>query len=162
MTTLTGINKLRAAVDKDLSGGGTHDYEAKFEWILARAEHYAEKTGLSRDEILNAWEEKRNYWYMNFYQEAEQPEIKGDKVRVFDTITDLLESIGDKQFRCPLCEGVTANPYACNSGIKTDGKVCDWKVYGFLGALGKGAHVFVKEKVAIEHMFMPIAWEGDK
>ena len=44
------------------------EYCGKFKWVVDRAKHYAEKTGLTFDEILKGWEEKRNYWYMNYYQ----------------------------------------------------------------------------------------------
>ncbi len=157
---LTGREKLKAAVENDISEyGDAKRYLEKHKWILERAEHYAGKTGLSSEELLTAWEEKRNYWYMNYYQEANQPEIKGDEVKVFETIEEMLKSIGDKKFRCPSCNGVTSDPYTCKSGVVKEGRECDWKVYGFLGDLGKGASVFVKEKLSGETIFMPIAWE---
>lgn len=39
---------------------------------VERACHYAEKTGLSASDILDAWERGRDYWYMNFYQDGNQ------------------------------------------------------------------------------------------
>lgn len=137
-----------------------HKYCDKFKWTMDRAEHYSKKTGIPADEILNSWEEKRSYWYMNYYQDSNQPEIKGDNVRVFGTVEEMLKSIGEKKFRCPSCNGVSTNPYSCNSGvIKDNDKVCDWKVYGLFGDLGKGVNVFVKEKLSGETIFMPLAWE---
>lgn len=137
-----------------------HKYCDTFKWAIDRAKHYSEKTGIPVEEILTAWENNRDYWYMNYYQDANQPEIKGDNVRVFNTVDELLESIGEKKFRCPACNGISTNPYACNSGEKVSGKTCDWKVYGLLGDLGKGAYVFVKDRVKIENIFMPLSWEG--
>lgn len=158
-----GRESLRKAVQYDVDSKRTFDSEEqlweKFDWIIKRAEHYAEKTGLHTDEILNAWEEQRDCWYQNYYQEANQPEIKGDNVRVFDTVEDLLKSVGERKFRCPHCNGVSSSPYECNSGIKQEKKECDWKSYGLFGTLGQGATVFVKEKFKIETFFMPISWE---
>jgi hypothetical protein len=158
-----GYEKLKAAIERDCEKRGVRndsEYWDKFDWILKRAEHYAEKTGIPKEEILNSWEEGRDYWYMNYYQESNQPEIKGDKVRVFDTVQDMLDAIEKKRFRCPACEQVSTSPYICNSGhINDKGKMCDWKVYGLFGDLGKGTYVFVKEKVAGETIFMPLSWE---
>lgn len=141
---------------------GRTEYRTKIDWIIARAQHYAEKTGLTPEAILDAWEKRRDYWYMNFYQEANQPLIQGDKVRVFETVADLLSSVGTTGFRCPACGGISTNPYECNSGklmpIATR-KVCDWKVYGLFGHMGKGVSVFVKEKTQIDKLFKPVAWE---
>lgn len=159
----TGRESLRKAVQFDIDKKRTFSTEAqlweKYDWVIKRAEHYAEKTGLHPDEILNAWEEQRDYWYQNYYQEANQPEITADTVRVFENVEELLNSIGDQGFRCPSCEGVSKKPYSCSSGVEINGKVCDWKAYGLFGTLGKGITVFVKDKVRIETIFMPIAWE---
>lgn len=156
-----GYRKLLAAVERDEKDAPNfHDYRAKLLWIISRANHYAEKTGLSPESILDAWEERRNYWYMNFYQEGQQPEIKGDTVKVFETVAELEESIDARGFRCPSCEGVSKSPYTCDTGIIAHGKPCDWKVYGLFGHLGKGVFVFVKEKLTGENLFMPVAWES--
>lgn len=44
---------------------------------------------------------------MNYYQEANQPEIKENNVRVFDTVEQMLEAIGMKEFRCSACDGIS-------------------------------------------------------
>lgn len=161
-----GRDSLREAVQHDIDSKRTFRTEKelweKYDWIINRAQHYADKFDLTVDEILNSWEEDRNYWYMNYYQDSNQPLIEGDRVRTFETVEDLLTSIGEKKFRCPSCDGISTNPYACDSGDEmSKGKVCDWKVYGLFGGLGKDVFVFVKEKVKGEHMFMPITWEDD-
>ena len=129
----------------------THKYCDKFKWVVDRAKHYAEKTGLPWESILDSWEEHRNYWYMNYYQEANQPEIKGNKVRVFDTVQAFREAVKDHRFRCPRCGGISSDPYECNAGR------CDWKTYGLLP--GGGVHVFCKDAMIGEDIFMPVAWE---
>ena len=140
----------------------THEYCDKFKWVIDRAKHYGEKLGLNWEDILASWEAKRSYRYMNYYQDCNQPEIKGDRVRVFETVDEMLASIGSREFRCPACGGISKSPYECNSGIKVSkGKVCDWKVYGLFGDMGKGVFVYIKEKLTGETIFMPIAWEKE-
>jgi len=157
-----GYKSLLADVKKE-EGRDQKDsrYRVKFHWVLARARHYADKTGLAAEEILDAWERCRRYWYMNYYQECKQPEIKDGHVRVFDTVEELQEAVGDSGFRCPHCNGVSTSAYECDSGVELDGKKCDWKVYGLFGHCGNGISVFVKEKVAVQAIFMPLAWEGE-
>ena len=162
-----GYQKLLAAVEADeTKSSGFHDYRAKLRWIVDRAQHYAEETGLSAADILDAWEAHRNYWYMNYYQEANQPEIKGDAVRVFATAEEAQQSIGETGFRCPYCKGVSRSPYQCDSGKLVELMdhpgvefPCDWKSYGLFGTLGEGAHVFLKDQMRVESVFMPVAWE---
>lgn len=164
-----GYEKLAAAVTKDCEEeGGTlhpegcckcggkcdHHYCDKFKWVIDRAKAYGEATGLNWEDILDSWEQDRNYWYMNYYQDCNQPEIKGGKVRVFDTLEDFRAAIGEMKFRCPSCGKVTADPYEC--------KACGWKVYGLLGDLGKGVFVYVKDKLKGDNIFMPISWEEGK
>lgn len=129
----------------------THKYCDKFKWVIDRAKHYGEKAGIPWEGILDAWEKERNYWYMNYYQECNQPKIENGKVRVFDTVRDFRESVGNGLFRCPRCGGVSTNPYECNAGG------CDWKIYGLLR--GGGIHVFCKDAMRGEDIFMPLAWE---
>jgi hypothetical protein len=153
ITDCPGYLKLLAAIERDKPNAG-HDYQAKFDWVIERAQHYAEKTGLAAADILDSWEASRNYWYMNYYQEANQPTIKGDNVRVFETADELLVSIGKAGFRCPACSRVSTSPYVCSHK-----DVCDWKVYGLFGHMGKGVFVYVKDQLRGENLFMPIAWE---
>lgn len=150
-----GYKHLLAAVERDEGRWPKgHDYRGKLAWAVARAQHYAEKTGLQATEILDAWEKGRDYWYMNYYQESNQPTIQGERVRVFDTVDGMLAAIGKPEFRCPKCNGVSSSPYECSV------EPCDWKVYGLFRDLGKGVYVFVKEKVRGELLFMPLAWEA--
>lgn len=156
-----GYKKLLDAVERDEAReSGVHDYRGKLAWVLARVQHYAEKTGLDPADLLNAWESRRDYWYMNYYQEANQPEIKDGPVRVFETPQELLASVGKAGFRCPSCEGVSKSPYECDTGQKRDdGSICDWKSYGLFRTLGKGVFVFVKTELRGNHIFYPVAWE---
>lgn len=162
----TGRTSLKKSIQDDIDSKRTFQTDQelwkKYDQILGRAEHYAKKTGLDTDEILNAWEKQRTYWYMNYYQEANQPKIEGDNVQVFETVENLMESVGNKGFRCPSCEQISTNPYSCNSGHVEKNEKCNWKVNGLFGDLGKGVHVFVKDKMIVENIFFPIAWEKEK
>ena len=164
-----GYEKLSAAVEKDCKkGGGTfnpggciqcggrcfHKYCDKFKWVIDRAKAYGEATGLDWQAILDSWEADRRYWYMNYYQDCNQPEIKGGKTKVFDTLEEFRQSIGGKRFRCPSCGKETGDPYECKS--------CGWKVYGLFGDMGKGVFVYIKAELKGDNIFMPIAWEQEK
>lgn len=179
---MNGYEKLKSAVERDCNGSGacacfnpdgcdkpsgkhdgkhcSHKYCDKFAWAVSRAKHYAEKTGLPWESVLDSWEADRDYWYMNYYQEAAQPKIGDGDVKVFETLPDLLASVGSAGFRCPNCGGVSSNPYECDSGLKgSEGKVCDWKVYGLFRDLGKGVFVYCKDQLRGNRIFMPLAWE---
>lgn len=163
-----GYRKLLAEVERDEGPPDrpkTHDYRGKLQWIVDRVQHYADATGLPPEQILDAWEERRHYWYMNFYQESRQPTLDGPKVRVFDTVEQLGAVVGVSGFRCPYCKGVSRSPYRCDSGVQVELlnskelATCNWGVGGLLGDLGKGVFVFVKEKMIGERIFMPVDWE---
>ena len=143
-----GYQTLSQAVEKDIARN-------------PKDTEYAEKLNLSASELLDKWEEERDYWYMNYYQDCNMPKIEEGKVFVFDTVDDFLKSIPSKKFICPFCKGITTNPYECNSGIKKDNKTCDWKVYGLFD-LGH-VTVFVKDKLQFDRIFTPVDWEeGEK
>ena len=160
ITSSDGYKTLLAAVEKDEAGKSCHDCRGKLSWVIERAKHYAEVTGLDASQILNVWERERNYWYMNYYQDCNQPLLTSSKVRVFESQRELVNSIGKSKFRCPMCGGVSKNPYSCDTGLEmSKGKICDWKVGGLFRDLGKGVFIFLKDKMQGETIFMPIAWE---
>ena len=128
------------------------EYCTTFMFAVDRAKHYSEKTGLAYLDILKSWESNRKYWYLNYYQDCKQPKIKTGKVRIFETMKDYQDSLGENGFRCPKCGAETSSPYECS---------CNWKSYGLLGTMGKGITVFVKENMAMGEIFMPVAWEKD-
>lgn len=154
-----GFRKLLAAVQRDEQKSPRfHNYRAKLAWVVSRCRNYAEMTGIRAEDLLDSWEAQRDYWYMNFYQEANQPLIS-DRVRVFETAEDMRAAIGHQGFICPNCGGVSKSPYDCTSKVVVDGKTCNWKAYGLFGCLGKGVSVFAKDKLRVETFFRPVAWE---
>lgn len=106
-----GYDSLLAALNDNLQQNNSHhDYQAKFDWAIERAKHYAEKLCCTWEEVLTAWETDRTYWYMNYYQECNQPLIKGETVKVFDNAEAFHESVGNQGFRCPKCSKVSKKP----------------------------------------------------
>lgn len=105
---VTGIERLKGAVAYDQEREpNSHDYQGKLDWIIDRAKHYEEKTGISYLEVIEKWEEKRDYWYMNYYQDCNQPLLTNEDDYVFDTVDDFKKAVGKSGFRCPKCEGIS-------------------------------------------------------
>lgn len=163
ITECEGYKKLLASVEKDETRRpGDHDYRGKLAWVLERAKHYAEITGLEASDILDAWEKERGYWYMNYYQDSQQPPLTNKDVRIFDAQIDFENSVGKAGFRCPMCEGISRSPYECTSGKEMrKGVICDWKSYGLFTTLDKGVFVFFKDAMRGQNIFMPIEWEKE-
>lgn len=46
-----------------------------FKWIIARATHHAYMHNVTLDVILNKWEEGKDYWWLNAYQDCNQPKL---------------------------------------------------------------------------------------
>lgn len=146
------IEKLKGLARDSWSGEeGERRAERLEKYLRGKLAEYHETTGIPQEEILNAWERDRTYSAINYYQESNQPSIKSDKVRVFETIDSFRESVGEKKFRCPACSGVSTDAY--------EHEECGWKVYGLLGDMGKGVHVFIKERMQGHTIFMPLSWE---
>lgn len=112
-----GYEKLKESVEKDCAKDGGefhsdgctdscngkcfHKYCNKFKWAIDRAKAYGEALGLNWEDVLNSWESDRSYWYMNYYQECNQPEING-KAKVFETMQELNSAIGKKRLPLPI------------------------------------------------------------
>lgn len=135
-----------------------HKYCDKFKWIIERVNHYAEKLNIPASEILDNLEEQRNYWYMNYYQECNQPLLDTENVYVFETNEDVVKSFDNKGFRCPNCKGVSSHPQVCDSKKIVNKKVCDWKSFG-LFRFGL-VTVVVKNPFSVTEIFKPIKWES--
>jgi hypothetical protein len=86
----------------------SHDYCGKYKWIMDRAKHYAEVCGSTVESVIEEWEKARTYWYMNYYQECNQPLIKGENIIMYDAwIAELTKRFGEDskqwKFKCPAC-----------------------------------------------------------
>ncbi|WP_417536305.1 hypothetical protein [Methylophaga sp.] len=56
------------------------EYYKKFQWVIARCLHYASKQNRTPWDVLNEWESKRTYWWINFYQDCNQPKIMPESI----------------------------------------------------------------------------------
>lgn len=166
---MTGYESLKASVLADIEkesrgckqfhpegcpskGECFHNYCDKFSWTIDRAKHYGEKTGEQWENILDAWEKDRDYWYMNYYQESNQPIISNID-RIFDNLKEVKKSIGSS-FICPNCKQIVNDPRSCSS--------CEWSAGGFLGTMCNGATFYVKETKLRYEIFWPVAWGKKK
>lgn len=87
LATTEGYISLKKAYIRDVQGAAKEKQRGRrpmrdkavflklFNWVIARAKHYAEFTGRPIHEILNEWEAKRDYWWLNYYQECNQPKL---------------------------------------------------------------------------------------
>lgn len=155
------IEKLKQQARDSWDGETGEQRAADLEYYLRnKLEEYSNALGIPQEELLKSWETDRDYSAINYYQEANQPSIKADKVRVFETVEEFIQKVGKPEFRCPSCNGISTSPYSCNSGEEmSPGKTCDWKVYGLFGDMGKGIHIYVKDQLKGETIFMPVSWE---
>lgn len=131
------------------------DHESFLRKMLA---DYSKNLELPQADILAALESRRNYSAVNYYQAANFPTLDG--VKVFETQADLRAAIPSMKFRCPACNGISTDPYTCNSGVVEKGKVCDWKTWGLFRTAGKGFRFTIKEgfleNPRVDEIFMPV------
>ena len=128
-----------------------HDYCAKYKWVIERANHYAEKIGKTVDEVMKIWETDRSYWYMNYYQECNQPLLNSERIINYeDWLSEIKSRFGEDSkkwaFKCPSCGNIqTAQDFVDNGlgehkdnvyfnciGRYMKGKGCDWSLGGLL------------------------------
>ncbi len=116
----------------------------KVKLLSERVPEYAKAMGKTELETLELFAKSRTCNYTNWFQEANFPILS--EVYIFDTIDDFKAKFPSKQYQCPNCNGISTNPQVCNSGKEIKGKeICDWKVFGLFGDLGKGIKVIVKD-----------------
>lgn len=140
----------------DCGMGCFHRYCDKFRWAVDRAKEYEKATGIDWKDILTDWENNRTYWYMNYYQECNQPKIEGRRVRVFETENDKIQSFAGLGFRCPRCGMITNNAHICDN--------CYLSMYSSKEAYESSmcVYAYIRSTCRTSHFFMPVAWEGEK
>ncbi len=142
------------------------EYCDTFKFAIDRAKEYAKTCEKDYEEILDAWEENRSYWFLNYYQEANQPSI-GKVDLIIDKPEDLRKLYGAKGFRCPCCGGASSDPQTCDTGITVKDYIasnaehaCNWCSYGFISST---YHVFVKSVMRSIPIFKPMQiWEAQE
>ncbi len=165
MTYAEIMNDLMDKAHKTWPGTEGSNRASKLEAFLEKTlTQYSEKLGFSKLEILQAFEGRRDYCVVNYYQESNFPSL--EDVTVYETQAELQAAIPNYKFRCPSCKGISTNPYECNSGIeRKDGKVCNWKAYGLFGTAGRGHRFTIKDtflqKPIVDDIFMPLDLEDE-
>ena len=82
LATTPGYISLKAAYIRDVQRNGNKArYLRKFNWVIGRAQHYALKHNVSIETILNQWEEERKYWWLNYYQDCNQPKLHSSRLQ---------------------------------------------------------------------------------
>lgn len=85
-----GYRSLKAAYIKDVQEAAKRarpmrdkaEFLRLFTWVINRAQHYAIRQGRPIEEVLNAWETRRNgSWWLNAYGESRQPKLPSGKPR---------------------------------------------------------------------------------
>lgn len=116
-------------------------------FLLQRVPQYAEVMGKTELETLEILAKSRTCNYTNFFQEANIPDLS--KVLVFETVEDFKARFPSGKYQCPNCGGISTSFSTCDSGKTVDKKskeICNWKVFGLFGDLGKGIQVIIKDK----------------
>lgn len=107
---------------------GSKRFDKEISWIRTMVEQYAEKLGVTADEVAERFEADRSYSWPNFYQQANFPDLnKFGSISIYDTKAEFHEK--NKTFKCPHCGTVGTNPYNCQHRILADG-ICDWTAGG--------------------------------
>ena len=78
------ISLKKCYIDDEVSGrtfSNKKQLYAKFQWVLNRAKYYSYWLGVSMETVLNDWEEKRDYWWMNYYQDCRQPKFNNNSLK---------------------------------------------------------------------------------
>lgn len=115
--------------------------------IAHRIPKYAKVLGMPELEYLTLYAKARKCNYVNWFQDSYLPDID-EKVLVFENEEAYLERFPSRKFVCCCCGGITTDYQECNSGKEmAKGKICDWKVYGLFGDLGKGIRVLFKSRI---------------
>lgn len=154
-----GINSLQAAIKNNCSSFNAenlHDvncrYCSRYFWVLERASQYATAGKTTVEKVLASWETARDYWYMNFYQDAHQPDLDNSKIEVIsydDWRKELTGKFGDDpnlwKFKCVSCGNIQCKQDFTDIGVDGTDKVyfsclgrwkkgvgCDWTLGGLL------------------------------
>jgi hypothetical protein len=145
---ITGSPTLKKITDSMRGGGWDKErIPAVFNFVTERGQHYADKLGVSFEDVVAAWEENRDYAAVNYYQNANFPKIDGDTLLVNDA--DELKKICDgKGFVCGACLKHISSPYECEK--------CGWKTYGLLGPGKDALYVVLKPAMRGEWIFRPV------
>ena len=144
MATQKGYASLMEAYTNDLNERSRtkEELDAKLQWILDRASAYASACNCTRDDVLKAWETKRNYWWINFYQDCNQPDparMKGTPIVLYaNWLKEGTRLYGpdmlDWRLKCPACGHVQTLREFRDAGVEEERAfTCCASRFGFGG-----------------------------
>ncbi len=71
----TYIKAVQNAVKQKRPMRDKKEYLKQFNWIINRAKHHAYTHNIPIETILDIWESKRDYGWLNYYQDNRQPKF---------------------------------------------------------------------------------------
>lgn len=159
------IEMLKQTARNSWSGPTGEERAVNLEAFLRKMlKGYSDILGISQSDLLAAFEKRRDYSPINYYQEANFPDLSG--VVLLEGLDEFKRLYPSGKYRCPACSGESTSPYECNAARQVGkGKesACDWKAYGLFGTMGKGMRIAFRdgflEHGKIEQIFMPIEAE---
>lgn len=160
------IQKLKDLARESWSGATGEERAVRLEeFVRDMLASYSLKLDISQPDLLSAFEKRRSYSAINYYQLANFPDLS--QVTLLKNTDELKQRYPSGRFICPFCGGESTDPYECNTGLKVgkgkQGQVCDWKAYGLFGTAGKGLRVAVLEGFLdnpnVHEIFMPVEHE---
>ncbi len=163
------MEELKQKARESWSGETGEDRAIELEkFLIETLNNYSKVLGISKEELLKKFEEKRTYSAINYYQVANFPKL--ENIEVFETIKQLRKKFPSGKFICPNCKGISTDSNKCNSGIKlklingnNKKEICNWCSGGLFGNLSGGYNFIVKEDFLnnpiIHKIFKPIELE---
>lgn len=89
------------------------DSEPILLFIKMRSAHYAEKLGIEQETIIRLWEEKRNFYIPNYYQDAHFPLLNDGNTIIVQNMSEFKQKFPSGKFKC-LKHHVLNQPYYCD------------------------------------------------
>lgn len=126
-TTKKGYDSLKADIDRDMKSE-PHRWNGRLERILALAQTYADVCHVTRQEVLEKWETNRSYWWPNYYQECNFPDLNKKGGYPVLTLEDWIKE-GERlfgpdkknwKFICPNCGHIQSYRDFIKGGINAD------------------------------------------
>ncbi|WP_139299814.1 hypothetical protein [Vibrio injensis] len=83
-----GYKSLKEAYMRDARNAGKdsrpmrdkNELYKQFQWVISRCIHYGQALNKQPWDVLEEWESKRDYWWLNYYQESNQPKIRPESI----------------------------------------------------------------------------------
>ncbi|MCG6228103.1 hypothetical protein [Vibrio furnissii] len=83
-----GYKSLKEAYMRDARNAGKEarpmrskeEFYKRFQWVVNRCVHYAHALNKKPWDVLDEWESKRDYWWLNYYQGSNQPKIRPESI----------------------------------------------------------------------------------